>query len=385
MNSYQILLTILTVFIGFTTIFNEVKQNKVSNVIVLFGIIFGLFLTGFFVISGHLNKFELISTHDSVDYFINFFLVLISGFFLWKFDVIGAGIAKLLLVYAALAPITFIDETYLTFFPILVFIVNTLLLVLVYFLVEFIYFWGKVFISSEYRQSISWKPGTHLKDQEGKTIIENGLMFVGFLAILELMRSARFFLVSNLRTNSTDLLVLLIIVLTIIRQKARKMTDQRMFLFIIVASAAFLWWQSFRNSPNSIYPLMEGLIAILLVKFFSKRTFKKALKIFEANFWRKRTLINDFIWPMVPIHYFWKKIERDSSESEREIIAKIDVNRMTTEQTIWVRELAKKSGIEKIGVQKRFYISIWMFLGALVTIFARGPLLNILLELFHSI
>jgi len=384
MNLYQIFLVSLTGSVGITTIISETRENKVSNAWILTSLGGGLALTAFFALAGWFGRTQLISNRDIIVYMINLTLVFAGGFSLWKFDRLDAGIAKLTILYAALIPVTLIERTYLSFFPALVFIVNTCLLIGLYLVGEFVFFWLRILFSARYRQTINWRPMQRIDKSVNINSWANYVwMLVVFLVILELARSVRFFLVDSLKTSSTDWFILATLGLFLARRQARKFMQRKVFLTVGVVTAMFLWRRSVTLGEKiSWLPIIEVISVILLVMFVQRVAFKKALRVFVANVWRKKIPMVELIWPMTPVDFFWKKIQQDSNEKEKEMLQGIEYDNMTPAETLWVRNLAIRLNIENIKIQKKFPIAVWMFFGAVATIVARGPIIDIVFKYF---
>ena len=386
MNTYQLLSIALIFLFGISSSLNEKNEQKISNKLILIGAVLGVTLKLLFILWDWEYGKQLILSYDNLVYFINLFIVAIGGFMLWKSNFIDAKIVKLIFLYATLIPISFIKIGYLSFFPSLVFFVNTILLIGVCFVVEFLIFWLRVLLDKGYRNSIKWgaNKGSTQKQLKTKSFSEYAWIFLGFVALLELIRSARLFLLNNFRSTSSDLLFLAIIGLYFFRRKMRRMTQQKVLLVVTIISACFLWWRSLYKTGNiSWIPMVQALIVVGLIKLFRQKIMKKTWNIFERNVWRKRISLDEFAWPMVPARHFYESIMKNCDNSEAAIMKKIIINEITPEQVLWMKKQAKKNNIENLSVQKSFHPAIWMFLGAILTIWARCPVIDFVFNFFH--
>ena len=377
MNAYQISIIAFATIVGVMLGWHEIIENKISNSLIGIGIFGALGLLTVFAALGAMQNTTFFSSNEFFLYACNLLLVFLGSFWLWKKNLLQAGLAKIILMYSCLLPVGILEKTYVSFFSTLVFLTNTFLLVLTYFCLEFIFFWLKIIISSRYRSKINWKPWRKKVDEEQKSFFENLTLFVGFLAVLELTNSARYVILSNININSTDLVVCLLAGLYFARRKMRKMLQEKVFLIVILVTAVALFFYDILVSSEIFkISLLEAFLITLAVIFFRNTIFKKAIKTFMANVWHKKIPISQYTYFQAISERTLTRLLRDADVNETRVLLEIDTRKTSLEQVEQVKAIAGKLGMENIIIYKKIPFAFWMLAGFWITILLRQPLLD---------
>ncbi len=110
--------------IGIISSYTDIKYNKIFNSLIIIGLLYGFWIIIVLLLQ---NIFLL---HEAANFvyigkvFLNAFLALLVGYFLWHQKYWSAGDAKLFTVYALLLPLKFYDKSYFDYFPSFNLIIN---------------------------------------------------------------------------------------------------------------------------------------------------------------------------------------------------------------------------------------------------------------------
>lgn len=378
MDLYQSIAFVFLVVVGLGMIRDQLKRDKIDNVWFYLGIIGGLFLAYLFFVLGLLGYEKLISTQQFINWNINFFIASLGGFLLWKNRILNIAIVRCVIIYAALIPITFLQSSYISFLPLLVFLLNFCLIALVYFLGEFIYFWLRVLFSADYRKTINWGPMRSGKHKTFKDkILNSTFLITGLLVISVIMQDLRILIIDKFK-NSSDILALLLIGMFFARQKIRKHITAKNFHLVVVFLGLLLFYASLnlQHLKNFTFEMTVFFIVTIAAQ---QLLFLRIMRVFMLNAWRKIVPFKDFSSSMVPTDPFWQRLMENAVADEKESLKEIRRKGYDSEDFDFIKKVAHGIGMQDVGVQKKFPFTVWMFLGALVTIFVRGPILDMLI------
>jgi len=147
-------------FIGFLTSYSDIKYGKIKNRYLKIGIIYICCLYFFLFIYS-----QYFLHVDNYKYFLtlvfNCFICLIVGYLLWYLNLWAAGDAKLLVIYSLLIPLETYTNNYISYFPSLIVLIDTITLIVIFLLC-------KLIIKIIYKLIISLKNNKNLLNQAKK-------------------------------------------------------------------------------------------------------------------------------------------------------------------------------------------------------------------------
>lgn len=135
---------ILAGFIGLVASWSDLRESKIKNRLIIFGVLTALFFYLAEILI--LLSFEISPRWLYFrDVLINTFLGFLTGFFLWQFNVWAAGDAKLFALFAFLIPLAYYEKNYLPYFPSFAMMLNIFVVALVFIFLKILF---DIFISA---------------------------------------------------------------------------------------------------------------------------------------------------------------------------------------------------------------------------------------------
>ena len=119
---------ILITFIGFICSFTDLKEKKIYNKVLLFGLILGTIAFLYFIFNNW-NGSYLISMS------INLVISILIAYILWLYKCWSAGDAKLFSLFSFLLPLSFYSNSNYPFFPSFNILINLFIPVIIYLLI----------------------------------------------------------------------------------------------------------------------------------------------------------------------------------------------------------------------------------------------------------
>jgi len=123
--------------IGFFTSYSDIKYGKIKNSYLKIGFIYICCLYFFLFIYSqyflHANNYKYL-----LGLLLNSSICLIVGYLLWHFNLWAAGDAKLLVIYSLLIPLETYINNYISYFPSLIILIDTITLIVIFLLCKLI-------------------------------------------------------------------------------------------------------------------------------------------------------------------------------------------------------------------------------------------------------
>jgi len=119
---------ILITFIGFVCSFTDLKEKKIYNKVLLFGLVLGIIIFLYFILNNW-NGSYLISM------IVNLVISILVAYFLWLYKCWSAGDAKLFSLFSFLLPLSFYSNSNYPFFPSFNILINLFIPVIIYLLI----------------------------------------------------------------------------------------------------------------------------------------------------------------------------------------------------------------------------------------------------------
>ncbi|MFP4403649.1 MAG: hypothetical protein ACLFPJ_04825 [Candidatus Woesearchaeota archaeon] len=136
----------IILFLGILNSYTDIKYGKIRNKWILFSLIYGLlfysiiFLYNFFTDSNFFITLIINGQEKEYSFFIqtlsNLLIAIIISFILWIYNVWSAADAKLFISFAFLTPIFIYTNDYIRYFPSVLIIINSIVLVFIYLFIQ---------------------------------------------------------------------------------------------------------------------------------------------------------------------------------------------------------------------------------------------------------
>lgn len=369
-------------FLGIVTSWEDVKSGKIRNKWIKFGLYYAIIALGSLAIWNiiaqpvtqyYYNTFTDIGINDPRpvftvynDYFsrlaINSSLVLIVGFFLWRYGMLAAGDAKLLFIFSLFIPLNYYWKTYLPVFPSLALLINVFLPSLIFILLVSIYHSFRLGIS-KYQEGIKIKP-KELLGAFVEKLPDIAKVFVGFLVILILM--------DHFRTFARPVLVIIL--------------PDESFVFLIIFllyRPLFKFFNKYKIVPyiSIIFLLIYFAIAFYLDPAAASTRFKRMftmvvifISLFKTIAFFLAIYFNKVAEEKVPL----KELRAGMSLAEEvdSVKGSIVGGGLSEVQVREVRTWAKENDVKDVKIFRKFPFALWIFLGVLITLIIKGSILK---------
>jgi hypothetical protein len=343
--SYPMLLTIL--IFGIWTSYTDIKKGVIKNYSILLLILVAIFLNVFF------TKTFITNSLNSA---ANIILAVIGGFLLWIGGFWSAADAKLFIAFSFLLPMMFFSILVNSFVPLFVFL----------------------FFHIMFKTSLREKKETLIGLVKPKSV------FNVLLAILAIMSIS--YIISHVFKLSLNYFLTVIIFFTIfwlVEQKF-KIRMSYFFLAVIILSLAFfhniiLTTRFFLNWIISSCSILFIFFLLYLSRFVYTRPvklteLKKGMIPAEMIFKEGRKYIKK------PVSYLTLLTMLREKSSSKPIFG-YNPDGIKTEDIKMVLRLyrEKKLHFDEIKISKTIYFGPFIFLGVLLTYFAKGYFISLLL------
>jgi len=372
-------LTVLFI-IGAVVAYQDIVTGKVRNRLIVIGLSAGALGYLFLVIGA------LLSADAGFVYLrrvlINVSLAWAVSFIIWYFGLWSAGDAKFFMLLSFLLPLKYYGDGYATvYFPSFILFFNTFIFVLLFILLEIFF---KMIVG--FGRFVSGFRGyrDNLKEQFYiliNRIKKNKIRYLrltwGYLCLFALVRIAGVHLREKLLEIApvfeNFIFIVMILLFRPLYVVFRKMKAQVLWLFTVILAVYFFYY--IYGSPGGqdlgLSRIIGGFVGFMVVLSAVRMTIKLYLG--------KKEIIKiglDKLKPkMVLTEDSAKKINRFLNEEKTK--EKFYPDGLTLRQVDRIRNLSwKTSDLQELSIYKTFALAPFIFLGALATIFTRGPVLD---------
>lgn len=116
----------MLLFLGVVTSYEDIKENKIRNKWILFGLVYAMLTNALLLISGKIDFTYVFYLS------VNGIICLLAGLLLWYANFWTAGDAKLFFAYALLIPLNYYALGYINYSPSITILINLFFVVMLY-------------------------------------------------------------------------------------------------------------------------------------------------------------------------------------------------------------------------------------------------------------
>ncbi len=262
-------------FIGIITSYEDLKEGKIKNKWIVFGLSWALTIYCLLLILALILKrfslnFSIISPFYIFKVLINSSIAFISGYLLWYFNLWSAGDAKLFFVFSLLLPLKYYWKSTLPYFYSFTLLINTFVLALSFLLIQNLLSLRKLilsFLKSTNLETVKKSFTQHFKKNYIEYLKEGG-SFLLIFTIFQLIWSE----FGNLTAEKKGPLVFLLFL--IILRKMLKLIFKNIWLLILITLiflGIFLFLNNFKQNffYNVLFSLKTSIFYTFLFFIFS--------------------------------------------------------------------------------------------------------------------
>ena len=349
--------------LGIITSYTDIKYGKIKNNIIILTLIFA-------VLS---NLILILKLNPNVDYIIqtvsNILSALFVGYLLWDIGLWTAGDGKLFLAYASLIPIyTYNSASYIPFFQSMNIMINTFVPIFLFLFIHLIITTPAHKIKKSLKKSLNLKQATFL-----------GLTIFSFLWVTEIISE-----IIGIKLN----FFLYVLLLFVLIAPLEKLMSRKFYLLLIAISLVRIFFD------KSIFTLdfLKGFLSIALIFIFLRYFI---LELGFAKF-TTPTPINRLKEGMVPAEMIYEKEKRYKKkkmlffsffsylkEKNNKSILDVKSEGLTRKDIEKIEKLAKKHpDLKTFQIQQTLPFAPFLFMGAILTIIAKGNIFIFIKFLF---
>lgn len=375
----------ISFILGLLASYQDLKTGKISNKLIIFGVIWSAISFCILFAIDPANSQEIVSGEYIWKVLLNAAIALTIGYLLWKLNLWAAGDAKLFALFALLIPHSFYWKSYFHFFPSFVLLVNIFFAVFLFFFFSALIFHLKnVFYFCRKYKSKSFLYGlantvSVLRKKQDVVFdkVKNMLGVAGVLLTAQLLiiLVSQHFLVTVDKQMSFFVLFGLML---IFQEKLQAFLKKKHFFVATFVAIGILFLLlvmtfGFSYALGFVYSRSFSILAYALI--FNLTDF--FINLYVSRKTAHEILVNDLAVGHVPCESFFEEfksfLQRQKSFSVKHSEG-LDV-----EQVEMIKAWGKESGQNKILILvDSFSFAVWIFAGALLTIFLKMSVINLL-------
>jgi len=300
----------------------DAKSKKIRNKLIVAGFLAGflLFLAAYGF--GIYNKFDYL-----IKVIINVAISFLAGFAIWRLGFWSAGDAKLFILFSFLLPLYYYQKTFLDYFPSFVLIINCFIAFLIFLIFKSFYFW-----------------------------------FISAVDLLKNKKIRKEFLTGYVNEKKNKL----------IGSFKNKKVFLKMFFKISVGLLAYLILAKFLFK-SGFQPKMFFLFFLIffainaLIDFYISKYSKEKIKIEDLQI--QMNLAAETILKLKENKIFFKDLGVLRSEG------------IEGRQVNLIKDYLSKNNVKEVYIYKSTLFSLWIIIGALMTILLKGSVVQTLFNL----
>jgi len=354
----------MIVLFGIVTSYTDIKMGIIRNRHIILALVYIPIAYSVILLFNYFMGIPIRLSYLQ-DLGINMIISAMFAFAAWHFKIWSAADGKLFLAYSGLVPLTAYSNTYFSYFPSFVLLINT-------FFPVFIFFAGKSVLSSSRKEKLDF-----LRRLKRNDIIE---LVLSVFWITWVTRLLSFIVKFNIGLSANLLIVLLLVLIL------RKNLNWKLSLTISVLRIVFDFQYIFTLTfAWMFFVLTVVALSTFFILAFCSGLFIKNIKIKSL---KPGMVLSDHI-----IHERGKYKKMDESEAlGNNNILKGDLLKIGKDGGgLTEKEINKLNSLEKIGkldfsdirVLQTLPFSPFLFMGVILTILASGNFL-ILINLIYS-
>lgn len=355
-------------FLGLLTSYEDIKKGKIRNKWIVAALIYALLayvaIIAFFLIKGMAINYTYF-----LEVSVNVIIALVVGFVGWWANLWSSGDAKLFLAYSALVPLTMYSNFYIQYFPSFVLLINTF--------VPFFFYASVKTLFISLREKKEFFKDIKLKEIYPLAFNLIWVMWLPRLIFSALNISLGFFL---------NFVIIITLMITL-----RKLFKKGFFVMSIALCALRLIFDySYVTSMQFVWETGLFLITFIGIIYFIPRL---ASRLFIS-----KVKIGGLKPGMILAESIYKKgtkYEKATAEKAEKMKTKIkkakmlvgpSVEGLTIEDVKKIQKLRreKKLLFNEIMVQQTLPFAPFMFGGVLLTLLAKGSVLNLLVNFIYN-
>ncbi len=361
--------------IGIISSYTDIKYNKIFNSLIILGLLYGLWI----IIALLLQNIFLLGEAENFIYigkvFLNSFLALLVGYFLWYQKYWSAGDAKLFTVYALLLPLKFYDKSYFDYFPSFNLIINLFFPVIIvlsfYSLKDFFYsLFERLIKKNIFLKQVPIKERYFNAIKELKKIGTLLINFIFFIVIIQIILLSFRIVIGQTAGLHPFLLYLIIVFLM---QKINKWKNKFRWLTPLIYSVSFIYifYLIIQLDFSAILGLARmALIFLIFINlarhFLDHYIDRKEIGSLPLKDLRKGVLIHQ---------EDLSKLISSLSTKEKEALNWIGAEGISEEQILIIKNKFKTSLNNEIRFYKTFPFAPYMLLATIISILTQSSFL----------
>ena len=359
MNTILIYFLPAILALGIITSYEDIKEGKIRNKWVVAAIIYAFVVYIGLIINYYLNG--TLSTQYLIELGTNFLIAIIIAFSMWLGSLWTAGDAKLFIAFSTLVPLSIYSKGYMKFFPSITLLINT-------FIPLFIVFFAMMLIKTDFEQKKNAIAKAIKPDVLVKSFISLFAIYWGFQFLLRSL---------NLPQNLFFSAISSVVVLKLLRKIIGKLFRNFFFISLVIASVRLIF-------DKSVYSL-EFFSQMLIILLFWVAFSGLVSNLGKAHY-SKKVQINKLIKGMSPTEQIYNDKNKDIYFIESQTSLFKIKNAPIFEQRPeglngeevkkikqWYKQ--KKLAFRELEVAQTLPFALFMFLGVLATILAKGNIL----------
>ncbi len=346
-------------FLGLITSYTDVKYSKIKNKWIFLGLVYAFLAYSVLIVIYSLNPATAVRWKYLIEVLTNFLFSVLLGFGLWYLRIWTAGDGKLFIAYSALIPLSVYSNGYQKWVPSTTLFLNTFVIGLIAM---------SVLVFSKLTSSkLSKLIKSFLKDLVNpKKIFETAIILFAIFWISKLLLS-----IFGLEKNIFLIIILTIFIFSFIHDKIGK---RAVWLFLAIVLLRFA-------VDKSIYSLafLVNFVVLLFVWTAFNQFFSGGILSLGQEIFSKDIGINELKEGMMLVDTI--TIKGKKLEIKPKQIFGLYRGLIDDEAEGLTREQIKKlrnSGVKRIRIAQTIPFAPLLFLGAILTIIAKGNIFIVL-------
>ena len=356
--------------LGIITSYTDVKYGKIRNKHLLYFMLFGIIIYSAFFLYNFINDQSLtfildvggeeISYSFLVQTITNFIAAVVIGVGIWIFNIWNAADAKLFITFALLIPATAYTNEYIRYFPSFVIIINALIIIMIFLLIQIIRKDRSLFKKSLF--NLIKKPKEIYYNIQMVFIIEWAIAFL--------------FTVFNIQQMTIFFIVGALFILLTLAKHLRKIVEK--FNYIVILAIIFRFFIDFDYLFSVSFLIRFSIIVALfvflrmLLEDVSEKAFSKKIHVknLEPGMTTSQFLVDN------GKKIILKKNDGKSIKGKNFIVPSIEG--FTKEEIEKIQKAHKKGklGFQYVEISTKTFFAPFLFSSVILTLLIGGSLLN---------
>ncbi len=369
-QSIDIFFLLPLLILGIVVSWEDYFTNKVRNKWLAAAVIYGALALLLFSPALGWPDYMLLPSGYASKAAVNGAIALLTGFFLYKYNFMASGDAKLFFVFSLLLPLKYYSRAYLPVFPSFTLLVNIFLPFLIY--VFFQAIWHAAGRGIKYLRGGIDFDGEKARRAAGKKIMAAVNMVIVMVALYILMQKFRELVIGrypSLNFNPMATYLVFFVIYRTLVGYVRKRAIPAMAAGIIFFYV--LWGLIYERA--ALAQTMQKAVITMIVFLAAYAVIRKLLDYHIRNSAIDRVGLDE-------IEPGMRLAEINFTDSEGRAVK----GGLAADQVETLKNWARGKNLAQIGIYRKFPFAAWTFLGVIITVIFRQPIIYALYALAQN-